>query len=89
MHTLSLSILHDCFCRKNDPPLSCITQDSFTVGDIGNLKFYISVVLICLSKCTLIINDILTNTVNLYTLTLCIFSILFSIHFQGSNKENL
>lgn len=65
-HTLSLSILHDCFCRKNDPPLSCITQDSFTVGDIGNLKFCISVVevLICLSKCTLKINDILTNTVN-------------------------
>ena len=28
--------------------------------------------------------------ITLYTLTsLCIFSILFSIHFLGSNKENL
>lgn len=25
------------FCRKSDPPLSCITQDSFTVGEIEQL----------------------------------------------------
>ena len=41
---LNLTVFYHCktiaffgVCRKNDPPLSCITQDSFTVGEIEQL----------------------------------------------------
>ena len=38
-HKLLDNLAMPLFFRKNDPPLSCITQDSFTVGDIGNKDF--------------------------------------------------